>query len=168
MDSWGRGRKLYKPFAKKRNVVYGNPVYVDGFYYFLQGDYGEKKIALYRYIPEQLLEKVTELGTEEVNLYNLHIIGGSVHIVSQEDRFECYYPVRISFAIEGKETAMFMEDGRIYFETWVEEGWDAERDCATDAYDYYHKIIVKDYDGRVLSEERGFLYQAADGTWWIA
>ncbi len=30
---------VYKPFEKKRNVVYSSPVYVTGFYYFLQGDY---------------------------------------------------------------------------------------------------------------------------------
>ena len=75
---------VYKPFAKKRNVVYSDPVYAEGFYYFLQGDYDEKRIALYRCIPGEFLEKVTELHTEEVNLYNLRLIGNPVHIISQE------------------------------------------------------------------------------------
>lgn len=159
---------VYKPFTKKRNVVYSNPVYVGGFYYFLQGDYDEKKIILYRYIPEKSIEKVTELRTEKVNLYNLRIIGDSVHIISQEDSFECYYPERISFPMEGKETVIFMEDDKIYFETWVEEGWDDEKGCATDQYNYYHKVITRDYKGNTLSEEVGSIYQASDGTWWIA
>lgn len=160
--------KVFKPFAKKRNVIYSNPVYAEGFYYFLQGDYDEKKISLYRYIPEKLLEKETELSTEEVSLYNLCIIGNPVHIISQEDTFVCYYPEKISFPITGHESALFIEDEKIYFESWVEEGWNDKNDCATDNYDLYYKVIVKDFSGNTLSEEVGDLYQAADGTWCIA
>jgi hypothetical protein len=50
----------------------------------------------------------------------------------------------------------------------VEEGWNDKNDCATDNYDLYYKVIVKDFSGNTLSEEVGDLYQAADGTWWIA
>ena len=160
--------KVFKPFAKKRNVIYSNPVYAEGFYYFLQGDYDEKKISLYRYIPGKLLEKETELSTEEVSLYNLCIIGNPVHIISQEDTFVCYYPEKISFPITGHASALFIEDEKIYFESWVEEGWNDKNDCATDNYDLYYKVIVKNFSGKTLSEEIGDLYQAADGTWWIA
>ena len=160
--------KVFKPFAKKRNVIYSNPVYAEGFYYFLQGDYDEKKISLYHYIPGKLLEKETELSTEEVSLYNLCIIGNPVHIISQEDTFVCYYPEKISFPITGHESALFIEDEKIYFESWVEEGWNDKNDCATDNYDLYYKVIVKDFSGNTLSEEVGDLYQAADGTWWNA
>lgn len=159
---------VYRPFAKKRNVVYSDPVYAEGFYYFLQGDYDEKKIILYRYIPEQNPEKITELNAEEVNLYNLRITGNPVHIVSQDENFECYYPEKISFTAAGNETAVLIEDRKIYFEAWIEEGWDEEKNCATDQYKYYNRIIVRDYKGRKLSEEAGSLYQAADGAWWIA
>ena len=159
---------VHKPFAKKRNVVYSDPVYAGGFYYFLQGDYDEKRITLYRYIPEKLMEKVTELSTEEVNLYNLRIIGEPVHVISQEERFECYYPEKISIPMESNEHVVFMEDGRIYFEAWLEEGWDEEKECATEQYRNYYKIIIRDYEGNRLSEEVGNFYQAADGTWWMA
>ncbi len=47
--------------------------YVDGFYYFLQADYGQGKVALYKYLPEEALEAVAEFGTDEVDLYNLQI-----------------------------------------------------------------------------------------------
>lgn len=50
----------------------------------------------------------------------------------------------------------------------MEEGWNGKNDCATDNYDLYYKVIVKDFSGNTLSEEVGDLYQAADGTWWIA
>ena len=55
----------------------------------------------------------------------------------------------------------------VYLETWVEEGWDAEKNCATDRYRYYDKLITRDFDGNLLSEEVGSLYQAPDGSWWI-
>lgn len=159
---------VYKPFEKKRNVIYSDPIYMEGFYYFLQGDYDKKKIILYRYIPEQNIEKVTELSTEEVNLYNLQMIGNPVHIISLDEKFECYYPEKISFIVEGNETAVFIENHKIYFEAWIEEGWDEEKNCATDQYKYYDKVIIRDYKGNKISEEIGSMYQAADGTWWIA
>lgn len=158
---------VYEPFSKKRNVVYSNPVYADGWYYFLQGDYDEKKITLYRCIPGELLEKETELGIGDVDLYNLRLIGNPVHVISQNRTFECYYPERISFPVSPQESVAFMEDGKIYIEKWIEEGWDEEAQCATDQYHYYDKVIVKDGNGNMLSEEVGSLYQAADGTWWI-
>ena len=119
-------------------------------------------------IPEKDAEKVTELSTEEVNLYNLRVIGSGAHIVSQDDRFSCYYPEKISFPAAEDETVIFMDDGKIYSEKWVEEGWDDEKDCATENYDFYYKVIVRDHGGNIISEERGSIYQAADGTWWIA
>ena len=113
--------KFSNRLQKKRNVIYSNPVYAEGFYYFLQGDYDEKKISLYRYIPGKLLEKETEL--------------------SSASRWR-------------------KKKG--------DEGWNDKNDCATDNYDLYYKVIVKDFSGNTLSEEVGDLYQAADGTWWIA
>lgn len=159
---------VYKPFPKKRNVIYGDPVFSEGFYYFLQCDYDEKKIVLYRYIPESVMEKVTELSTDEVDLYDLRIVGESVHIVSNDEIFKCYYPEKISFPLEGNASAAFFKDGRIYFTAWVEEGWDDKNDCQTDQYKCYDKVIVKDCNGVTLSEELGSLYHAADGTWWIS
>lgn len=159
---------VYQPFAKERNVIYSDPVYAGGFYYFLRGDRGEGKITLYRCIPGTVLEKAAELGMEEVNLYNLRIIGDSVHIISQGDCFTCYYPERFSFPMESNETAILISDGRIYFEAWIEEGWDSEKACAGEDYKYYSKVIIKDMLGNTLSEEIGSLCQAADGSWWIA
>ena len=159
---------VYKPFEKKKNVIYGDPVYTEGYYYFLQGDFCEKKLVLYRYIPEKILEKVTRLDIEEVDLYNLRIIGDSVHIISQDDNFTCYYPEKFSFPREDNESAAFIADGKIYFRAWIEEGWDEENECAADQYRYYEKVIIKDFKGNTLSDDVGALCQAADGTWWIA
>lgn len=158
---------VYQPFEKKKNVVYGRPEYAQGSYYFLQGDFDEKTVVLYRYYPDTVLEPVVTLGLDEIDLYNLRIVGNPIHIISQREELRCYYPESFSLPLQPNETVCFIEDGAVYIEAWVEEGWDDVNDRATEAYNYYHKVIVKDLQGNRISEEVGALYQAADGTWWI-
>ena len=159
---------VYQPFEKKANVVYGQPAFAEGSYYFLKGDYDEGSVILYRYLPGETPEAVVELKLHETDLYNLRVIGNPIHIVSQDDVFRCYYPEAFSFPLQPNETVCLIEDGKVYIEAWIEEGWDDENDCATDAYDFYHRIITKDFEGNTISEETGCLCQAADGTWWIS
>ncbi len=160
---------VYTPFVKKRDVIYSKPEYTDGAYYFLQADYGLRKVTLYRYLPEEAPEAVAEFSTDEVDLYNLQIVGEKVHVISQNcEIFRCYYPVESSFPLEGNETVVLMTDDRVYIEKWIEEGWDQEKDCATDDYKFYNKVVVKDHAGNTLSEEVGAIYRAADGTYWLA
>ena len=159
---------VYQPFEKKRNVVYSRPEFADGYYYFLQGDYDAKTVVLYRYFPDDLLAPVVTLPLDDVDLYNLRIVGNPVHIISQNEELRCYYPEVFSFPLEPNETVCFIEDGRVYIEAWIEEGWDDENDRATDEDDYYHKVVVKDFHGNLISEEIGALGQAADGTWWMS
>lgn len=103
-----------------------------------------------------------------MDLYNLRIVGNPVHIISQREELRCYYPEAFSFPLEPNETVCFIEDGMVYIEAWIEEGWDDVNDRATDEYNYYHKVRVKDFQGNLISEEVGALSQAADGTWWIS
>ena len=159
---------VYQPFEKKRNVVYSRPEFADGYYYFLQGDYDAKTVVLYRYFPDDFLAPVVTLPLDDVDLYNLRIVGNPVHIISQNEALRCYYPEAFSFPLEPNETVCFIEDGRVYIEAWIEEGWDDENDRATDEYNYYHKVVVKDFHGNLISEEVGALGQAADGTWWMS
>ena len=159
---------VYQPFEKKKNVVYSRPEFADGYYYFLQGDYDAKTVVLYRYFPDDLLAPVVTMPLDDVDLYNLRIVGNPVHIISQNEALRCYYPEAFSFPLEPNETVCFIEDGRVYIEAWIEEGWDDENDRATDEYDYYHKVVVKDFHGNLISEEIGALGQAVDGTWWMS
>ncbi len=159
---------VYTPFEKKRDVVYSDPDYADGFFYFLQGDYGERIITLYRYLPGESPVPVTAFSTEEVNLYNLRIVGSPLHVISQDSVFACYYPEKFSFPLKPNETVVLIEDGKVYIEAWIEEGWDNENDCASENYRFYNKIVVKDFDGNLLSEETGSLHQSQDGTYWIS
>ena len=160
---------VYMPFEKKRDVIYGKPVYTDGFYFFLQADYGVKKVTLYKYFPETILKAVAEFGMDEVNLYNLTIIGEKVHVISHDgDKFCCYYPEKLSLTLRDHEAVLLMTEDEIISEEWIEEGWDDEKDCATDSYRLYYKVIIRDFDGNIISEKIGSIHQAPDGTYWIA
>lgn len=104
---------------------------------------------------------------DEVHLYNLGLIGSPVHIISQDETFCSYYPRAFAFPLGEQESVILVENGKVYSERWVEEGWDAEKNCAGAAYAYYDCVLTRDEEGNLLSEEIGNLFQAADGTWWI-
>ena len=159
--------EVYVPFEKKRNVVYGRPVYHDGYCYFLRGDYDLKLVTLYRYAPEKEPETVTLLNMDELDLYNLQIIGNGINIVSMGDVFRSYYPEKFTIGLEPQDTVCLIDEGKVYIERWIEKGWDAEKDRAADDYDFHDMVIVRDKEGNVISETTGSLFQREDGTWWI-
>lgn len=43
--------KVYVPFQKKKNVIYQMPLFFDDIIYFLQVDYDNQKVNLYRISP---------------------------------------------------------------------------------------------------------------------
>ncbi|MBP5489412.1 MAG: hypothetical protein J6Y10_02290 [Lachnospiraceae bacterium] len=160
---------VYRPFRKRKNVLYSNPAFADGAYWFLQGDYGKRKVTLFSYHPGEKPAEVTSFSVDEVSLYNLRILGEKVHVVSQNgETAECVYPERFTLSLTPHQTVELIADGRVYLEEWVEEGWDPENDCATEKYRFYHKVVVKDFQGNTLSEEVGSITQAPDGTYWIS
>ena len=159
---------VYCPFQKKKNTVFGKPAYSNGLCYFLKADCDEQVIVLYCYYPDKILEVVKEFDIKSVNMYNLGIIGNSIHVVSQDDTFECYYPEKFSFPSGEHESVIFIDDGIVYCQKWIEDGWDDMRNCQTSEYKCYDKIIQRDFNGTVISEETGSLVQNTDGTWWIS
>ena len=160
--------RIYQPFKKQKNVLYGKPVYLKKCFWFLQGDYNAGKITLFRYLPDEAPEMIAQLSTAEVNPYNLQIIGEDVHIISEDDDFACYYPEKFCFPKDSKESITMIADGKVYFSAWVEEGWDEEKNCASEEYRYYTKVIVRNFSGAVLSEELGAFNQRPDGKWWMS
>lgn len=161
--------ELYMPFEQERNVIYSRPHFVNGFIYFLRGEFNQRVFELYRYLPESTLEKIHQFQAHEVDSYNLHLMGEGLHVTSQRvgEEFCCYYPEKFSIPLKQNETVGYLDDDKIYVEAWVEEGWDDEKNCATEEYIYYDKVIIKDRKGHILSEEIGCLFQAQDGNWWI-
>ena len=164
-----RRRRVVQPFEQKPNVMYSAPIFSWNHYFFLQCDYGEKVLRLYRYIPERPLVLFEDLDLTGFDLYNLRLVGDAPHIISQNGEwFRCYWPEKFSFPLQPNETVCFIEDDKVYLEAWFEEGWDDEHDCAGPDYKFYDKVIVKDFEGNTLSEEVGSLNQGPDGDWWIS
>lgn len=158
--------QVYVPFQKKKNVIYQMPLYCDDMIYFLQVDYDDKKVNLYRLSPNTAIEKITDLSIDEVNLYNIRLIGEGVHITSQDESFICYYPEAFEIKLETNESVICIYDEKIYISAWIEEG--VENDEITKDYSYYEKIRVKDKAGNLISEEIGSLTQFPDGKWRIS
>ena len=160
--------EVYKPFELKRNAVYTSPLYISEKYWFLRADYDDKTVTLFSYTPETGAEEVTVLDLEKVNLYNLQVMGIEPHIVSQGDEFTCYYPDKFSFPLEPNETVNFIAGGRVYVEAWIEEDWDHEHHCPGENYRFYDKLRIKDFKGFTLSEEKGSIFFAPDGNYYIS
>ncbi|MBQ6560271.1 MAG: hypothetical protein IJL85_05530 [Erysipelotrichaceae bacterium] len=160
--------EVYQPFEKTDDVIYGNVFYVEENYWFLQADRQAKKITLYRYVPASIPEAVTSFSMNDVDTYNLSPMGNQIHVTSQDcERFSCYYPEVFSFPIGSHETAVFIDEKKVYLENWIEEGWDEENNRAGKEYRFYDEVIIRDFEGNILSKETGTLYQARSGSWWI-
>lgn len=155
----------FLPFPKERNVVYGKPIFCNGYIYFLRGDFNRHTMTLYQYLPDKSLSPIFNQEIDKFNLYNLHLTGTPVHIISQDKKITCYYPEPFECPMALNESLIFIEDGRLYFSAWIEEG--IENNIATDHYKYYEKLIIKDLHGNILSEEVGCLSQFPDGNWWL-
>lgn len=159
--------KVIQPFKCQKNVLYGKPVFLNNYFYFLQGDYNKGIMTLYKYLPDKLLETVTELNIKKINTYNLCIIGEDVHIISQDEELVCYYPRRFHFKMDPQENVLTIDDNKVYLSKWIENGWDDFNDCASENYEYYEKVVVRDFKGHKISEEKGCLQRHND-TWWIS
>ena len=160
--------KVYEPFQKQRNVLYGTPVYLKKSFWFLQGDYNSGKITLFKFYPDIYPEMIIHLNIEDVDLYNLRIICVVVYIVSGDDVFVSYIYDSLRFSKGVNESVSMIADQKVYLSAWVEEGWDDENDCETEEYNYYEKVVERDFKGNLLSATLGSLLQHAAGTWWIA
>lgn len=133
-----------------------------------KGDYNHGIYRLYKYFPGEIPQMITQLNAANVNPYNLRIIGEDVHIISEDDDFVCYYPEHFRFTKASNESVMLIANGNVYLSAWIEDGWDTENDCTSEEYKYYEKVIIRDFNGNILSEELGSLNQCSDGSWWIS
>lgn len=160
--------QLYIPFDLEKNVVYGRVTFLDSFYYFLKADFNTYLITLYSYYPGKTPEKKEDFYIKNLNLYNLMIIGDNPYVVSSDENLEIYSPIRKTIKLENNETCLFIKDDKLYISAWIEEGWDDENNVASPNYEYYNKFIIKDMNGKIISEERGNLFQNIDGKWWLS
>lgn len=161
--------EIYRPFDLKKNIAYGRVIFIDNSFYILQVDFNEGLVNIYKYYPGEILEKITDYKVKDLSTYNLELVGIDLHLISQDsETLEIYYPYRKNVKLEVSESALFIDDGKVYINRWIEEGWDDEKDEAGEDYKYYDKLIIKDFDSNIIEERLGSLHQSPDGTWWLA
>ncbi|EEI86965.1 hypothetical protein HMPREF0072_0520 [Anaerococcus lactolyticus ATCC 51172] len=161
--------EIYRPFDLKKNIAYGRVIFIDNSFYILQVDFDEGLANIYKYYPGEILEKITDYKVKDLSTYNLELVGLDLHLISQDsETLEIYYPYRKTIKLEVSESALFIDDGKVYINRWIEEGWDDEKDEAGEDYKYYDKLIIKDFDSNIIEERLGSLHQSPDGTWWLA
>lgn len=160
--------RVFVPFELEKNVLYGDPIFLDQTYYFLQADFNKGLINLYEYEPDTFLRKIEAFKIEDMNLYHLRIMGEDLHLVSSGDKLEIYHPYRKTLQLQANESVLFIKDDRLYISVWIEEGWDEDHDMAGPDYAFYDMLIIKDMDGNTLSRQRGNLFQHYDGSWWLS
>ena len=161
--------KVYLPFEQKKNISYGRVVFIDNSFYILQVDFNEGLANIYKYYPGESLEKVFDYKIKDLSTYNLELIGSDLHLISQDsENLEIYYPYRKTIKLAGSESVLLIDEGKVYINRWIEEGWDDENNQEGVDYRYYDKLIIKDFDSNIIEESIGNLYQRYDGTWWLA
>ena len=161
--------KVSQPFDQKINIAYGKPIFIGDGFYILQVDFNEGLANIYKYYPEKILEKITDYKIKDLSTYNLELIGTDLHLISQDSySLEIYYPYRETLKLEANESVILIEDGKVYINARIEEGWDDEMDRAGEAYSYYDELIIKDFDSNIVEKRIGNLHQRPDGTWWLA
>lgn len=160
--------KVYTVFEKIPNVEYAKPIYYDGYFYILEGDFNKNIITLYKYHLEKTLESIEKFPVSDLNLVNLTLIGNKVYMLSQEGK-ECnfYYPEKIKISLEHTDRVVLVDNDKIYIDRFVEEDWDEENYCAGENYKFYHKVLIKDFEDNIVSEETGYLSQDYYGNWRI-
>ena len=162
-------RKVYLPFEHKKNISYGKTIYIGNNFYILQVDFNEGLANIYKYYPGEILEKVFDYKIKDLSTYNLGFVGNDLHLISQDsESLEIYYPYRKSVKLEANEGVLLIDDGKVYINRWIEEGWDDENNQEGEDYRYYDKLIIKDFNSNIIEERIGNLYQRHDGTWWLA
>lgn len=161
--------KVYLPFEHKKNISYGKTIYIGNIFYILQVDFNEGLANIYKYYPGEILEKIFDYKIKDLSTYNLELVGNDLHLISQDSEIlEIYYPYRKSVKLEANESILLIDDGKLYINRWIEEGWDEENNKAGEDYRYYDKLIIKDLDSNIIEERIGNLHQRCDGTWWLA
>lgn len=161
--------KVYLPFELKENIAYGRPIYIGDIFYILQVDFNEGFANIYKYYPGESLEKIFDYKIKDLSTYNLSLIGLDLHLISQDsNKFEIYYPYRKTVKLAENESVLLIDDGKVYINAWIEEGWDEENDIASEDYSYYDKLIIKDLESNIIDERVGNLHQSQDGTWWVS
>ncbi|BBF43779.1 hypothetical protein lbkm_2467 [Lachnospiraceae bacterium KM106-2] len=151
--------EVFRPFEMRKNIYIEAPVWDNGKIGFLEVDFLMNKINVYYYMPEdKKLVKLAELPLESVeDCYNLRLKSTPLMLGrdGNEGKYEIIWPVRKTILMGDRETLMFRQDEKLYFNDWYENP------------EYHEEVVVRDINtGLVMERFCGNIYRMPDGTYW--
>ncbi|MDO5734781.1 MAG: hypothetical protein Q4P08_06620 [Eubacteriales bacterium] len=157
--------ELFSPFELEQAVSYGEPVYQSGKIYVPKADFRRGTVAILEYEFGAASRVFYERDIKDTQLENLYLVADPLCLISQTENLCCYYPREFSIALGEEESFRFFNDKEIYLSKWIEE--ELIKDSEIVDYKYYEKLIVRDFEGKVLSERAGCL-QRIGQKWYLA
>lgn len=142
----------------EKGCYFGKPVYDNGFVMLLQVNFVKNKINLFRF--EAMRDetvKIAEVSLCEIkDCYNLCLHTSPIMITRQCDNyFEIIYPEKISFTVTNRESFLFREGQKLYFNHWYE--------CP----EYGEETIVRMLpEGNIVEKFEGDIYIMPNGEKW--
>lgn len=100
---------VYTPFQKKRDVMYGNPVYLKGYYYFLQADNSAGLVTIFNLNNSKERELFRLIQTKEEKPVQ-KCVGFSSKIGNTTYEVSGYYSDTATEILEGKMKRIIRED----------------------------------------------------------
>lgn len=165
--------EIFEPLAPENNVFYDIwPIYFNKKIYFMQGDFNKNLLTLYSYLPGKNLEILMVRTLHDLPLGDLflHPSDSQVYLFGEVDGEDvddtlqvCYYPQKMVIREKADEAIQFIHDKKVYFDECKEVD-DEDGNWIRDE----HWVVVKDFNNKIISREKGYLQQLKNGQWWIA
>lgn len=146
-------REVFRPFEKRENVLIGEPMYYQEALTYLLCDFNKGTTEIYRGKFHEIPRLLKSIPLEEVNTYNLRLLGEVPSLISEEDEFTMYWPRETSFSLESNETVVLRQDRRFYTLLWYEG----------EQRPYYEMLRIRDLEGKILKEREGSFTLLEDG-----
>ena len=154
--------EVFEPIPAEEYQYFGRPAYVDGNIYILYVNFKEQRIYIVQYLHEinEIAAVVDLLLSEVKDCYNLLIDGSPLMLIRQgaEDHFEVIWPEKIEFEVEARETFIYRDGDKLYFNVWEEEDIFKER---THVRDYFTGALVEKIEGtiRTMPDEQKWILE---------
>lgn len=159
----------YTPFNLEEGIYYCCPVIVNDIIYFLKANFVNGVLSIIKYQPTQaILSEIQSFELKDVNLYNIRLAKYPLMLisVSVDQDFVCYYPEKIKFKLDDRDSFIIKIDDIFYFNRWTEEEIDDNLNITAD-YRYCESIVEMNRNGKILSIEKGALFQMPNGELWV-
>lgn len=168
-----RTSKTVSPFPAKPNICYGETIFNDGFFYFIQVDINSNELHIFKYQPEKEAEIIFACSLNAINLHNLTLIScdNGVQLISDTDQgpntknyvVKGYFPEKFTLIFSEDQYPLFIKKHQMYFSDYKER--------RNENGDFIKDVLytgIKDLNDELISKNLGTFTLAPDGKWWLS